>query len=161
MIQRLLLWRYGLDMSVGQLAALTRGVAERGQEEYAQLREEGRNGYLWSFSAPNTRYFLHRASWGREVIEKVLGEEFDGVLVSDFYGSYNVYQGLHQRCWTHLLRDIHQLKERFPQHHAQAYSGPDPGLLEAVRQPQRVKQQQRFQAQLWSICKPYLGRIRP
>ena len=101
-----------------------------------------------------------------------MGEEFEGVLVSDFYGAYNVYQGPHQRCWTHLLRDIHQLKERFPEHaglaqwsrrvrqiydQAQAYSGPDPGLPETVRQSQRVKHQQRFQAQLWSICQPYLG----
>ena len=28
----------------------------------------------------------------------------------------HIYQGPHQRCWTHLLRDIHQLKERFPEH---------------------------------------------
>ena len=101
-----------------------------------------------------------------------------GVLVSDFYGAYNVYQGPHQRCWTHLLRDIHQLKERFPEHaglahwsrrvrevydQAQVYSGPDPGLPETVRRSQRVKQQQRFQfqEQLWSICQPYLGSDTP
>ena len=53
------------------------------------------------------RYFLRRASRGREVVEEVMGDEFEGVLVSDFYGAYNVHQGLHQRCWTHLLRDIH------------------------------------------------------
>ena len=49
------------------------------------------------------------------MVEEVLGDEFEGVLVSDFYGAYNVYQGPHQRCWTHLLRDIHQLKEQHPQ----------------------------------------------
>ncbi len=107
-----------------------------------------------------------------------MGDKFEGVLVSDFYGAYNVYQGPHQRCWTHLLRDIHQLKERFPEHaglahwsrrvrevydQAQAYSGPDPGLPETVRRSQRVKQQQRFQfqEQLWSICQPYLGSETP
>ena len=99
-----------------------------------------------------------------------MGDEFEGVLVSDFYGAYNVHQGLHQRCWTHLLRDIHQLKEQYPQHqglaewarearevydHAQAYPGPDPQLPETVQQSQRVKQQQYLQ-QLLSICKPYL-----
>ena len=63
--------------------------------------------------APEVRYFLRRGSRGSKVVEEVLGDEFDGVLVSDFYGAYNVHQGLHQRCWTHLLRDIHQLKERF------------------------------------------------
>ena len=192
-IQRYLKWRCGLGLSVGELVALVRGVAQRGQEEYHQLqeeiraspvvygdetgwREDGRNGYLWSFSTPKVRCFLRRASRGGPVVEEVLGDEFDGVLVSDFYGAYNVHQGLHQRCWTHLLRDIHQLKEKHFQHQgvagwaqqvrevydqAQAYPGPDPGLPETVRQSQRVKQQQQFQEQLWSICQPYLGSDAP
>ena len=192
-IQRYLKWRYRLGLSVGELVALVRGVARLGQEEYNQLqqeiraspvvygdetgwREDGRNGYLWSFSTPKVRCFLRRASRSRQVVAEVLGDEFEGVLVSDFYGAYNVHQGLHQRCWTHLLRDIHQLKEKHFQHQgvagwaqqvrevydqAQAYPGPDPGLPETVRQSQRVKQQQQFQEQLWSICQPYLGSDAP
>ena len=192
-IQRYLKWRYRLGLSVGELVALVRGVAQRGQEEYHRLqqeiraspvvygdetgwREDGRNGYLWSFSTPEVRCFLYRSSRGGPVVEEVLGDDFDGVLVSDFYGAYNVHQGLHQRCWTHLLRDIHQLKEKHFQHQgvagwaqqvrevydqAQAYPGPDPGLPETVRQSQRVKQQQQFQEQLWSICQPYLGSDAP
>ena len=139
-------------------------------------REDGRNGYLWSFSTPEARYFLRRASRGREVVADLLGDEFDGVLVSDFYGAYNVHQGLHQRCWTHLLRDIHRLKEQYPQHqglaewaqqmrnvydHGQAYPGPDLELPETVQRAQRVKLQQQCQQQLLSICKPYLGSDAP
>ena len=114
-IQRYLKWRFGLRLSVGELVALTRGVAEHGREEYNRLRQEiraspvvygdetgwredGRNGYLWSFSTPQVRYFLYRAGRGRTVVEEVLGDEFEGVLVSDFYGAYNVYQGPHQRA---------------------------------------------------------------
>ena len=192
-MQRYLKWRCGLCRSVGELVALVRGVARRGQEEYHRLqqelrvspvvygdetgwREDGRNGYLWSFSAPEARCFLRRASRGRQVVAEVLGDEFDGVLVSDCYGAYNVQQGLHQSCWTHLLRDIHQLKEQYFQHrgvaewaqrvrevydHAPAYPGPDPGLPATVQQSQRVKQQQQFQEQLWSICQPYLGNGAP
>ena len=40
----------------------------------------------------------------------MLGDRFGGVLVSDFYAAYNHYPGLKQRCWVHLLRDIHELK---------------------------------------------------
>ena len=189
--------RYGLALSLGKLAALVRGAAERGREEYNRLREEmraspvvygdetgwredGRNGCLWSFSTSKVRCFLHRLSRGsavvEEVVEEVLGDEFEGVLVSGFYGAYNVYRVPHQRCWTHLLRDIHELKERFPQHQglaqwsrqvrevydrAQAYPGPDPGLADTVRQSQRLKQQQEYQRQLLSVCKPYLGSDAP
>ena len=74
-------------------------------------REDGRNGYLWSFNTPKVRDFIYRSSRSGQVVEEVLGEEFEGVLVSDFYGAYNVYQGPHQRCWTHLLRDIHLLRD--------------------------------------------------
>ena len=183
---------------MGELVALVRGVARLGQEEYNRLqqeiraspvvygdetgwREAGRNGYLRSFSNPEVRYFLRRGSQGSKVVAEVLGDEFDGVLVSDFYGAYNVHQGLHQRYWTHLLRDIHQLKEKYPQHqglaqwaqqmrdqpvrelydHAQAGPGPDPELPETVQRAQRVKLQQQCQQRLWSSCKPYLGSDAP
>jgi transposase len=33
-------------------------------------------------------------------------------LVSDFYCGYNEYAGKHQRCWVHLLRDLHELKHK-------------------------------------------------
>ena len=122
-IQRYLKWR--MD-SKGELVALVRGAAEHGQEEYTRLRQEIRASpdETGSSSGPqrlplelqySQGYFLYRSSRGGPVVEEVLGDEFEGVLVSDFYGAYNVYQGPHQRCWTHLLRDI-QLKERFPEH---------------------------------------------
>ena len=96
-----------------------------------------------------------------------MGDEFEGVLVSDFYGAYNVYQGPHQRCWTHLLRDIHQLKEQHPQDlvlarwaqqvrevydRARAYPGPEADLPATVQRSRRVKQQQQYQQWLWAIC---------
>ena len=37
------------------------------------------------------------------------------MLVSDFYAAYHHYPGLKQRCWAHLLRDIHELKVLYPQ----------------------------------------------
>ena len=192
-IQRYLKWRFGLGLSLGELVGLVRGAAEHGREEYGRLRQEiraspvvygdetgwredGRNGYLWSFSTPKVRYFLYRPSRGRTVVEEVLGDEFEGVLVSDFHGAYNVYQGPHQRCWTHLLRDIHRLNEQYPQDpdlarwslqvrevydQARAYPGPEPGLPETVRRARRVKQQLQYQRQLWAICKPYLGSDAP
>ena len=40
--------------------------------------------------------------------------QFSGHLVSDFYVGYNDYAGKHQRCWAHLLRDLHNLKDAHP-----------------------------------------------
>lgn len=192
-IQRYLKGRYGLHLSVGELVALVRGVAVRGQREYAKLeqeirtssvvhgdetgwRENGRNGYLWSFSTPKVRYLLYRASRAGAVVEEVLGEEFGGVLVSDFYGAYNVYLGPHQRCWVHLLRAMHELKERYPGEiavaawaqgvrevydRAQEYPGPDPRQLGVVRKAQRVKQQRKYEQELWALCQPHVKTAAP
>ena len=77
-------------------------------------REKGVNGYVWTFSTPAERFFLRRGR-GKEVVDEVLGESFAGILVSDFYASYDHYPGLKQRCWAYLLRDIHKLKALYPE----------------------------------------------
>ena len=55
-------------------------------------REDGHNGYVWTFSTPTERYFLRRGR-GKAVVDEVLGDQFAGVLVSDFYAAYHHYDG--------------------------------------------------------------------
>ena len=79
-------------------------------------RENGVNGYIWAFSTPGddaVRYYEYDHSRSQAVVKRILGRQFRGHLVSDFYGSYNIYAGKHQRCWVHLLRDLHALKEKY------------------------------------------------
>ena len=80
-------------------------------------RENGQNGYIWSFSTPGeeaVRYYEYDHSRGQAVVKRILGGKFTGHLVSDFYCGYNEYAGKHQRCWVHLLRDLHARKEAHP-----------------------------------------------
>lgn len=42
---------------------------------------------------------------------RLLISSFKGTLVTDFYAAYNDLPCEHQRCWVHLLRDIHELKQ--------------------------------------------------
>ena len=70
-------------------------------------RENGKNGYVWTPGRGRGR--------GGVVVDEVLGESFEGILVSDFYAAYHHYPGLKQRCWAHLLRDIHALKVLYPE----------------------------------------------
>lgn len=102
----------------------------------------------------------------------VIGEQFQGVLGSDLYAGYNIHAGLHQRCWVHFLRDVHDLKKTFPQDEALlawaknvkgvsdeavawASRGPDSHLTPRVQQLVRVAQQHVFEQQLWERCKPF------
>ena len=51
-------------------------------------RENGRNGYVWTFSTPTARLFVRGSRAGR-VVDEALGPDFAGVLVSDFYAAYD------------------------------------------------------------------------
>lgn len=130
-IQWLLEALHGLKLSLGELVNILHLVAKRAKASVEQLKEQvrgspvvhgdetgwrqsGQNGYVWTFSTPNVRYFEYRQSRSGKVVTEVLGDGFEGHLVSDFYGGYNRMQGRHQRCWVHLLRDIHDLKKERP-----------------------------------------------
>jgi hypothetical protein len=77
-------------------------------------REAGQNGHVWAFSTPGddaVRYYEYDPSRAGAVAKRILDGKFQGHLVSDFYGGYNIYAGKHQRCWVHFLRDLHALRE--------------------------------------------------
>jgi hypothetical protein len=126
MIQWYLKTVHQLDLSVGGIVQAIHGATNRTQRAVAEVlervrgspvvhadetgwRQDGANGYVWTFSIPTERYFLRRGR-GKGVVDEVLDESFGGVLVSDFYAAYNHYPGPKQRCWAHLLRDIHELR---------------------------------------------------
>ncbi len=124
-IQAYLASVHGLRLSLGGIVRARRQVARVGQQTVTATlaairaspvvhadetgwREGGVNRCLWSFSTPTERYY----TFGRRekgIVDQVLGPDFSGVLVSDFYAAYDHYDGLQQKCWVHLLRDIHAL----------------------------------------------------
>jgi transposase len=120
---------HGLRLSVGEISDLLRRVAAHGQAVLTQVRariraspvvqadetgwrENGHNGYVWFAGTPaGERYFEYHHSRAGAIINTLLGDDFSGVLASDFSAAYNdTPGGQHQRCWAHLLRDLHALK---------------------------------------------------
>jgi transposase len=149
--------RFGLRVSVGQLVALVEGVARRGK-------------------TVKVRYFIYRKSRSATVVKEVLGEQFKGVVVSDFYGAYNAHLGLHQRCWVHLLRDIHELREKHATdkglkkwaqavkaiyEEAKGYKGPNRRLGSVEQKAERVRRQREYERELMRACRPHLKKKRP
>lgn len=131
MVQKLLEGLYGLHLSLGEITGILHRVAELGRPVSESIlreirgsplahadetgwREDGVNGYLWSLSTPSARFFHFDRSRAGAVADRLLGLCFSGVLVCDFLGSYNVYDGPIQRCWVHLLRDMDKLVEAHP-----------------------------------------------
>jgi transposase len=133
-------------------------------------REDGLNGYIWSVCTPTIRFYEYHHSRAGEVVKRLIGDDFSGVLGSDFYGGYNIHQGLHQRCWVHFLRDIHDLKKEHPDdaqvwqwakqvkqiyERAKAAPAPDPQLPPLTQHTQRVALQHAFEQELWHVCAPF------
>ena len=118
-----------LRLSVGAIVSAIHRTAQRAQPaglgvdriraspvvhaDETGWRQSGANGYVWTFSTPTERYFLRRGR-GKAVVDEALSDAFSGVLVSDFYAAYHHYDGPKQRCWAHLLRDIHDLRTLYP-----------------------------------------------
>jgi hypothetical protein len=171
---------HGLRLSVGAIVGALHTMAAHGASWVAGLREQirgspvlhvdetgwredGRNGYAWTFSTETARLFL-RGSRERTVLDQILGDRYGGVLVSDFYAAYTGYEGRHQYCWAHLLGDVADLVA----HHGQdptvigwadgvhavytracAVSSADPATRRQARTAGEVT--------LGTLCAPYLG----
>lgn len=181
-IQKLLEGLYGVHISLGEITEILHKVAGfarpaaqgilrgiRGSPlahaDETGWREDGLNGYLWSLSTDTLRYFHFDRSRAGAVARQLLGLCFSGVLVCDFYGGYNFYDGPVQRCWVHFLRDLNKLIE--------SHSGND-GVrewVESVRaaykvarkiarrnfsEAVRVKLRQQLETHLLGLAQPYL-----
>ncbi len=70
----------------------------------------GKSGYIWCFCNKHIAFFHHDQSRAAAVIEQILGKDFKGIVICDFYAAYNCL-GKTQRCLVHLLRDIKKERE--------------------------------------------------
>jgi len=75
-------------------------------------RVNGKTHWLWCFTAPGVTLYDIDPSRSSDVPSRVLAECFEGTLVSDFYGAYNVITGERQLCLVHLLREIEKVAEK-------------------------------------------------
>jgi hypothetical protein len=135
-VQEYLATLHILRLSVGEIVELTHEARRQLQPQADELlkqarsesavhmdetgwREDGQNGYAWTVGTDGPEavcYYEYNASRSHHVAQHLLGPRFLGVLVTDFYAAYNLIAGRHQRCWVHLLRALHKLKEE----HAEA-----------------------------------------
>jgi transposase len=180
-IQGYLRAMHDLSLSVGAIVGALHRVARRAETTVASLREairsspvlpvdetgwreDGANGYVWTFSTATARVFV-RGSRERAVLEREVGPTYAGVLVSDFYAAYTTYEGRHQYCWAHLLRDVDELVAQHRQEaavvgwadgvhalyqRATATASPDDPAA-------RRRARQGCETALGTLCAPYLG----
>lgn len=78
-------------------------------------RVRGKGWWLWVFGTEDAAYFTVDKSRGSQVVRRVLGEIFLGVLVVDGWSAYLYLTCAQQSCMAHLLRKIRKFCAAFPQ----------------------------------------------
>jgi hypothetical protein len=131
-LQWLLARGWGVRLSAGELSGVLAEAARAGRPAYEALlaearaspvihldetgwRENGRSGWVWTLTTPTVQLFHFAHSRAGAVVDRLLGAAGTGVVVSDFYGASDRLERVQQRCWAHLLRDIHDLVAAHPE----------------------------------------------
>ena len=126
-IERILEDFFQMPMSLGTIPACERTVSAALAEPVAEARayvetaavvhcdetgwkENNQKAWLWTAVTSAVTVFMIRASRGGAAARELLGR-FAGILVSDRCSAYNVYKGLRQFCWAHLIRDFTAFSE--------------------------------------------------
>jgi len=81
-------------------------------------RVAGKGHWLWCFTYNRGTYYLIDPKRSRKVVLRFFRRAFNGTLVTDFWGAYNVVVcSKRQMCLFHLLRDLE---------HVEKYKHPSP-----------------------------------
>ena len=119
---------YGLKLTHTGIMKIIIQVARKLNEPYYEIMKKircsevvyvdetgyklnGENWWLWTFVIEDCVLFVIRKSRSKKVVEEILGKEFKGIISCDGWKTYESFSDRLQRCWAHLLRERHHLKE--------------------------------------------------
>jgi transposase len=140
----------GVQVSRGYVAKLLHKASQAFDSPYRELlellpqqtrlntdetghKDNGQRYWTWCFRAARFVLFTIDSSRGTEVLMRVLGQDFKGILGCDYYAAYRKYARqcsvLVQFCLAHLIRDVKYLCE-FPEARVQRYGR---GLLAGLQ----------------------------
>jgi hypothetical protein len=122
---------FGLNLSPGGLAQGLKRMAGKLEPAYEKLVARLRDGpyvhsdetswwvggpgyWLWVFADKSTTVYRVARGRGRQVLTDALGEAFAGVLVSDCLATYDDFNPLQQKCYSHHLKAISHAQEDSP-----------------------------------------------
>ena len=122
--------QFGLRITPGGLSQALARIAEKVQPAFDELREAvrtseaihadetswwlgGESAWLWVFTNPQmTLYTIDRRS--QEVVRRILGDDYPGVLISDCLNAYDPHPGRKSKCCAHHLKAISEAFEQAP-----------------------------------------------
>ena len=122
---------FGLEISRGELSNIVAQVSRLFGPSYVDLlrlmrqqmvlhidetgwKVDGDNHWLWVFINDVVALFVLSKSRGSKVPAALLGDEFEGTIISDFFSAYAPLDVNKANCWAHLLKDSHDLTKGRP-----------------------------------------------
>lgn len=88
----------------------TSGVLHADETGY---RENGKRRWLWLFCTKNVALFAIRPLRSSVVVLEILGKQFEGILITDFWKPYLAVRArLRQWCVAHFLREFKKIEFR-------------------------------------------------
>jgi hypothetical protein len=122
---------FGLEISHPSLLDFDNKMAKNGKPFYEKIEDEvstspsinvdetgwrvnGENFWLWDFVNKRVALFRIEKERASRVVKDTLGEEYQGIMTSDFYSAYNdnIKARGKQKCLAHLLREIKKITEK-------------------------------------------------
>jgi transposase len=128
-VQHILRDLFGMPLVPASAMAFDRQAAGRGQPLYAELqamlkssevahadetswREDGQGRYVWF--GGNERLAVYQiADRSGDSAVQLLGDDFDGTLITDAYAAYNAVNAAHrQTCWRHIASRAQEILQQ-------------------------------------------------
>ena len=122
---------FGLKITHPSLLDFDTKLAHNGEPLYEKIKDEvrssssvnvdetgwkvnGENFWLWNFVNKHVALFKIDKTRASAVVKDTLGEEYNGILSSDFYSAYNnkIKAKGKQKCLVHLLREVKKIEEK-------------------------------------------------
>lgn len=121
--------QYKLTLTPSTVLEVTNRVAKKVEPEYNKIKQairashnvysdetghrvQGKNFWLWGIAIKIAVLFAIRKKRSREVLEELLGKDYNGIISCDGWSTYVKYSKNLQRCWAHLLREAKYLAEQ-------------------------------------------------
>ncbi len=120
---------FGINLAISAITGFKKQFTRKALSIYETLKEElksgefihadetgwnvdGDNAWLWKFSNKKTSITHTDKGRGQKVVEDILGDKYDGVLISDYLSAYNKIVAVgKQKCLVHILRDLKKVLE--------------------------------------------------
>jgi transposase len=155
-----------LQPAYAEVAEFIRNAPIVGTDETGHKNPAYKSTWTWCQQTPEAVFFHISPSRASQVLLEILGEDFGGVVVCDYYSAnkkfINNFRILVQYCWAHLVRDIKfltTLSYKAAQHWAEALLTILRKLFE-IWKTRRQRNPERYRRAIEKWRKKFLQKVR-